>query len=141
MKLKCISIDEIPHDEKLTLGKIYETQGEALDDHYLIKEDNNQIYNYNKSRFEVVEISLEEELKAAKQKVKDLEEKIEANRIKVGQKYKTNGVVFMIADIGGKYTLVCVDGGFELGCSYDDALHDKIEDVFRDHRKYFTLIK
>lgn len=69
--------------------------------------------------------------------------KINANKPKVGQKYRSYDAIFMIADINGKYTLVCIEDNqdIELGCSYDHRLHDKIDDVFGEHRKYFTLLK
>jgi hypothetical protein len=139
MKLKCINADC-----NLTNGKIYKAEiSNVWDNHYQVINDNGCKRSYSAIRFEVIEETLEDQLEEAKQKVKDLEEQIEANKIKVGQKYKSNSgdTIWMIASFNGKYAFVCIEGSYDVGLSYSGKLHDKIEDVFDGHLKYFTLIK
>lgn len=141
MKVKCINPYGLPDDEYLTLGKIYEVEkGVIMNNHYLIKEDSGCKLYYETNRFEVVEMSLEDQLKEAEQKVKDLKEQIEANKIKIGQKYRHHcGDVYLLVKIDARFCLVCIEGN-HLGYSYANPC-DKIERVFSSFKHKFILIK
>jgi hypothetical protein len=150
MKLKCINNKGIPDGEVLTEGKIYEGESSkyALN-HYIVENDNGHKLGYLNSRFEEVaeEKDLKAELKAAKELVACLEaqiqEKVDANKPKVGQRYKhVEGCTYMVAEVNKKFILVCIesDCGW-VGMTYTEKHYNDIKDVFGGCDKLFKFLK
>jgi len=145
MKVKCINNDRLPYGEKLTIGKEYEVIEVINENHYRITNDNGISTGYKMSRFETVSLPLEEQLQEAKNKVSEIEAQIDAQRLKVGQKYKhKDGGIYMIFGLGGQFGLVCVDYGSDsyyfMGQSYAPALFNTTKEVFDGNDEYFTLL-
>lgn len=149
MKLKCINAESLPCGENLSEGKIYEGEPSMDLTHWLVVNDNGEELAYQADRFEEVveESDLEAKLKKAKELVTYLEariqEKEDANKPKLGQRYKhTEGCTYMVAEVNKKFILVCIesDCGW-VGGAYTEEAYDNIEDVFGGCEHYFTLIK
>jgi hypothetical protein len=141
MKVKCINNKELPCNEKLTVGKVYEVLEELSGDHISVKNDDGYELGYLRSRFEPTLEDLEEQLQSAKLRVSELEAKIEAQKPKIGQKYKhSDGSIYMLCMVGSKYALICIaDDENYIGDSYYGNLTDSIDELPL-MTKNFTLL-
>lgn len=143
MKVKLITTNGLWSGEPVTLNKVYEV-AEDIGLQFRIIADNGKKLDYNKGRFRIIgeEEYLEIKLKEAKQKVKDLEDKIEEiNKPKVGQRYKNKlGSCYVLAEIDRKFALVSYEGS-NIGGLYGHTSHRYIDDVFNGCKSCFTLIK
>jgi hypothetical protein len=149
MKLKCINNKGIPDGEVLTEGKIYEGEPSMDLTHWIVVNDNGKSLAYFASRFEEVveEKDLKAELKAAKELVACLEaqiqEKVDANKPKVGQRYKhVEGCTYMVAEVNKKFILVCIESDYGwVGMTYTEKHYNDIKDVFGGCDKLFKFLK
>jgi hypothetical protein len=149
MKLKCINAESLPYGENLSEGKIYKGKPSMDLTHWFVVNDNGEELAYQADRFEEVvkEVDLEAKLKKAKELVACLEaqiqEKVDANKPKVGQRYKhVEGCTYMVAEVNKKFILVCIESDFGwVGMTYTEKHYNDIKDVFGGCDKLFKFLK
>jgi hypothetical protein len=141
MKAKCIRRPSWPQFSNP--DSIYDVQESPTDsacyDVYL-----NGVYleGWLKDRFVIIEESLEEQLQSAKLRVSEIEAKIEATKLKIGQKYQhESGDIYFLALVECKYVLICIEGQEAyLGKCYSSPVAC-IGNVFCGNKDYcFTLL-
>lgn len=133
MKVRCIT-NQVKH---LTKGNIYDVVSEDISIYYVVN-DEGAYLSYLKTRFEVVVLTEEEQLKIAKEEVKRLEKLIEDKKPKVGDRYKiTSGYSkdgeLLLCKIKGRYALVITKhrNEREVGRLWIDKLSDTPQEAFK----------
>jgi hypothetical protein len=144
MQAKYVSNDKFSAFKNNTPETIYEVFDSKSDsacyEVYLFGE---HLGGWHKSRFKIIsEPTLEQQLQTAKNKVAEIEAKIEAAKPKVGQKYRhRNGSIWMIVQVNGCFVLICIEDNraIDTGKAYG-GIHSNIDYVFDGFDHNFTLI-
>jgi len=140
MKVKCINNKDLPWGGNLTVGKVYEVLENLSNDHIRVQNDNGVCTGYWNRRLEEVVPTLKEQLESAKLRVSEIEAQIEAQKPKIGQKYRhKRGDTYFLAKVNNGYVLISIEGENQFGYNYCSPTAS-IEGAFGGCKEFFTLI-